>query len=265
MKILFYIYLVVIYSFPILAQQTPQVMFELKVTDGRENERVLRFGIDPSASDSIDEDLEEFLLPPFPPQGVFEAQILLPKNNFSGAETAYSDFRYGTIPFSGEKEHRIKLQRGEGDSIMFYWDLPPQITCRMKDIGGLVDEILSGQGSYKIPDVDEVDKVKLFVTYDNASSIEDKYNNLNDFVLYQNYPNPFNPITTIRFKTNISSQATIKLFDLLGNEIAILLDEYKAPGIYETKFNAEDLSSGIYLYQIIVNNLVQTKIMTLLK
>ena len=88
---------------------------------------------------------------------------------------------------------------------------------------------------------------------------------LTSYQLFQNYPNPFNPNTTISWQSPVGSNQTIKLFDVLGNEIATLIDEYKPAGRYEVEFNAEKLSSGIYFYQLNAGNFMQAKKMILLK
>ena len=86
-----------------------------------------------------------------------------------------------------------------------------------------------------------------------------------DFVLYQNYPNPFNPSTKISWQSPVSSHQTIKIYDVLGKEIATLVDEYKPAGSYEIDFNASGLSSGIYFYRIQAGNFIETKKMILLR
>lgn len=70
------------------------------------------------------------------------------------------------------------------------------------------------------------------------------------FLLHQNYPNPFNPGTTISWQSPVGSHQTIKVFDVLGNEIATLVDEYKPAGRYEVEFDASHLASGIYFYKL---------------
>ena len=89
---------------------------------------------------------------------------------------------------------------------------------------------------------------------------------LSDFILYQNYPNPFNPATTIRWQSPVSSHQTLKIFDVLGNEIATLVDEFKQAGNYSVEFSAsQKLSSGIYFYRLITPSSSQTKSMVLIK
>jgi hypothetical protein len=85
------------------------------------------------------------------------------------------------------------------------------------------------------------------------------------FSLSQNYPNPFNPSTNIKYSIKEKSKVELKVFDLLGNEIATLVNEEKAPGNYDVSFDASFLSSGIYLYTIKVGSFVQTRKMLLMK
>ncbi len=73
---------------------------------------------------------------------------------------------------------------------------------------------------------------------------------LNNFVLEQNYPNPFNPSTKISWQSTAGSWQTLKVYDILGREIATLVNEYKPAGRYDIEFNALDLPSGVYFYQI---------------
>lgn len=83
--------------------------------------------------------------------------------------------------------------------------------------------------------------------------------------LFQNYPNPFNSKTKIKFKVPNSSYLTLKVFDLLGNEIKTLIDEFKKPGIYEIEFDASGLTSGVYFYQLKAGKFIKTRKMILVK
>ena len=85
------------------------------------------------------------------------------------------------------------------------------------------------------------------------------------YELAQNYPNPFNPITRIRYQIPEPSLVTVKVYDVLGNEIASLLREEKIAGSYEIEFNGSSLTSGIYYYRITAGSFSQTKKMILLK
>jgi hypothetical protein len=85
------------------------------------------------------------------------------------------------------------------------------------------------------------------------------------FVLYQNYPNPFNPSTKIKWKAPVASQITIKVYDVLGNEVAILINEEKPAGNYEVDFDGSGLTSGVYFYHLRAANSTQLKKMVLIK
>jgi hypothetical protein len=94
---------------------------------------------------------------------------------------------------------------------------------------------------------------------DNTSDIPLEYR------LEQNYPNPFNPSTKISFSIPEKSFITLKVYDILGNEVASLLNEEKPAGYYNLDFNASRLSSGVYFYKLKSNGIVQTRKMILEK
>ena len=87
------------------------------------------------------------------------------------------------------------------------------------------------------------------------------------FHLYQNYPNPFNPATNIKFEVPQTEFISLKVYDLLGNETANLVNDVKAAGVYTVKFDASKLSSGIYLYRLQTgeSNISLTKKLILIK
>jgi hypothetical protein len=87
----------------------------------------------------------------------------------------------------------------------------------------------------------------------------------NGFVLEQNYPNPFNPLTHIKYAIAGKQFVSIKVYDVIGNEIATLVNEEKPAGTYEVEFNATNISAGVYYYSLVTEGFVQTKKMILLK
>ena len=121
------------------------------------------------------------------------------------------------------------------------------------------------------------DNGKLFYTNNNGgmiTAVEKEHPNIfpTEFYLEQNYPNPFNPTTIIKYSIpvvdeNFSSttNVTLKIYDILGKEIATLVNEEKLSGNYSIEFNAKNLTSGIYYCRIISNNYSSTKKMILLK
>ena len=99
------------------------------------------------------------------------------------------------------------------------------------------------------------------------TGVKDEPNKVNNFRLDQNYPNPFNPSTKIRFSVNTNSLVTIKVYNILGKEVALLLNEQKYPGQYTLGFNAGkfNLSSGVYFYMLTAGTFTSVKKMVLLK
>ena len=117
----------------------------------------------------------------------------------------------------------------------------------------------------------EIDPANNSVTVDGVSefsiwafaSVEDNITGVNEDTpatsdrgipslpfLEQNYPNPFNPMTTIEFALPQQSAVTLKLYDILGREVATLMDEELEPGVHKVDFDAKDLANGVYFYQI---------------
>jgi hypothetical protein len=131
-----------------------------------------------------------------------------------------------------------------------------------------------------------VNELKIFVDLGNDGTIDDtvkiqnqftdvkEHGSLqpNEFRLEQNYPNPFNPNTKIKYTIpNVSlsgvegSRVQLKVYDVLGNEVATLVNESKPAGSYEVEFNASNLSSGVYFYKLQSGSFVETRKMILLK
>ena len=98
-----------------------------------------------------------------------------------------------------------------------------------------------------------------------VESVKEIPGTVRKYSLEQNYPNPFNPSTMIRFSVAQRGLVTLKVYNLLGQEIATLLNSELADGTYEVDFNAAYYSSGVYFYTVRVNNFVSTKKMILLK
>jgi len=88
---------------------------------------------------------------------------------------------------------------------------------------------------------------------------------IKDYALAQNYPNPFNPATTITYQLPKSGSVTLKIFDILGNEVRTLVDENREMGRYTVQFDASSLASGMYVYQLRVNDYSSTKKLMLMK
>jgi len=140
-----------------------------------------------------------------------------------------------------------------------HWDLSYQLTNHH-----LLDMTFIGNNGWIIG----YPGLILHTSNSGVTFIEDEENNFvqpKDFLLQQNYPNPFNPNTIISYQLPVTGNVTLKVYDLLGKEVATLVNEEKPSGHYEINFDASNLASGIYYYQLRAGEFVETKKMTLIK
>jgi len=117
----------------------------------------------------------------------------------------------------------------------------------------------SGNYSYRLKQIDLDGKSK----FSNIVEVEVKVPN--KFELSQNYPNPFNPTTKISYEIAKETIVSLKVYDVIGNEIVTLVNETKPAGTYEVIFDASNLSNGVYLYKIQAGNFTATKKLILMK
>lgn len=117
-------------------------------------------------------------------------------------------------------------------------------------------------GTFQNPD----DRIVLnFTANVNPTTVENDLNQPDAYYLAQNYPNPFNPITNIRYGIKEAGTVSLKIYNILGNEIATLVNEYKPSGNFEVNFEANHLSSGVYIYRIVTNDYSESHKMILEK
>jgi hypothetical protein len=158
----------------------------------------------------------------------------------------------------------IQKQVGSRQSSIGNWEeigfVPGFGTSTEKHFYSFNDEnLVEGKYQYRLKQID----------FDGSSSyseiVEVEINSPIQFTLEQNYPNPFNPKTVIGYQLPVSGNVTLKVYDLLGSEVAILVDEYKPAGTYEVEFDESSFSSGTYLYKLTAGEFISTKKMILLK
>jgi hypothetical protein len=109
-----------------------------------------------------------------------------------------------------------------------------------------------------------VNLIKIVYSY-IPTGIEQLTAGIKKYSLSNNYPNPFNPVTTISYQIPELSFVKLKVYDVLGNEVATLVNEENPSGSYEIEFNATGLPSGIYFYRLQAGSFVETKKMILMK
>ncbi len=165
---------------------------------------------------------------------------------------------------------------------MSYENLPPpgdmrmylnsgSITMAPGDTQEVVIAIIAAQGSNNLQSVTELKKTAKNVQYFYDNYIPELVNINYEpplpeyYYLSQNYPNPFNPTTIINYELPISGFVSLKVFDILGREIAVLVNEERSPGIYQVELSSENLSSGIYFYTLNSGAFSKTRKMTVIK
>ena len=117
----------------------------------------------------------------------------------------------------------------------------------------------TGKYSYRLKQIDNDGQ------FEYSKTIEVDFGTPGKFELAQNFPNPFNPETEIRFTLPAASSVKLTVFNLLGQEVKLLVNEYKEAGTHIINFNASDFNSGVYIYRLETNGVTQTHKMTLVK
>ncbi|MDP4195817.1 MAG: hypothetical protein Q8940_12250 [Bacteroidota bacterium] len=167
MKKLFSIFsLIILIGQIIIAQTIPAVDIPLTVKDNAGGSQLLRFGLDPAATDAIDVTLGEQTLPPLPPTGVFDARFVLPNT-----EATLQDYRQGASDFAGTKVYTIQYQPGTGTQIMICWDLPSGVTGLLQDVitGTVISKQMSGKDTLIVTNM-EILKLRMTITYQIPAS-----------------------------------------------------------------------------------------------
>jgi len=139
----------------------------------------------------------------------------------------------------------------------------PYVTSEAKDAEkGSVIEVSGDRFTTTL----EGESVTTFVSDEITTGVEDEGSVMPDsYKLKQNYPNPFNPTTTISFELPATSHVTLQVSDMLGRNVATLVNHKVSAGKHEVRFDASDLSSGVYFYRLKAGDFVQTRRMTLIK
>ena len=116
-----------------------------------------------------------------------------------------------------------------------------------------------GKYSYRLKQIDNDG------AFEYSDTVTINVSTPNGYYLSQNYPNPFNPSTTINYTITNDEKVSLKVYDLLGREVASLVDGYKPAGNYSVSFNANELASGVYIYRLVAGGYVSVKRMSLIK
>ena len=187
-----------------------------------------------------------------------------------------------TLPANGISQGTITIHPKNNSDTLLASGL--QIALSNTGAGALSNVIDLGDGSYQATITAPVtvgtdtisakvisgtDTVAIFwnaiAIYDSPVSADEQSISLTEFHLYQNFPQPFNPSTKIKYQIPNVSFVSLKVFDALGKEVALLVSEEQSAGIHEVEFNGSGLTSGIYFYELKAGAYSDTKKMSLIK
>ena len=154
----------------------------------------------------------------------------------------------------------FEIQRNSGEGFVTIGFVKGNgTTTEAKNYSYSDNNLVTGNYSYRLKQVD------FNGTYEYSKVVEVEIVTSNNFELSQNYPNPFNPTTSIKFNLPEAGNVKLAVYNLLGQEVKTLVNGFRTAGAYTVNFDASNLSSGIYLYKIEMNNFTQVRKMTLLK
>jgi Peptidase family M1 domain/Peptidase M1 N-terminal domain/Secretion system C-terminal sorting domain len=183
-----------------------------------------------------------FDMPPLPPEGVFDVRF-----------ATNSLFWSSTLNHSNEAD--IKLNSVKFPLTISWEHISDENSYSLMVDDNIID--VNGNGEMSIPQ--QPKRLSLKVNSGNIESVP------HAFALKQNYPNPFNPVTQIFYELPVDCHVSLRIYDALGREVAVLVDEYQKAGYKTSTFSAGDLSSGFYFYKISAGGFVEVKKMLILR
>jgi len=161
------------------------------------------------------------------------------------ASSVGTDVHLNWVTASEVNNHGFEIQRNSGSGFATVAFVQGNgTTTEVKNYSFIDKNLTAGNYSYRLKQLDYNGM------YEYSSNVEVDVTGLTDFVLIQNYPNPFNPTTMISFNLVVDSKVTLKIYNLLGQEVSTLLNQNLTAGLHEVNFDATGLNSGIYFYQL---------------
>jgi hypothetical protein len=265
-----------------ITQTAAQPRFEvpLTVTDGVMSQTIY-FGILPNGhfcidpADSLNGHIEQFMIAPGH-SGIFDARFIWPRSWSGGAiicfdQGSFCDYR----PFLGLMQRdtfRVKSQLGIGTTMLLSWPANlatrfTQLTLRYFDQVAItnVNVNMLTNTSADVTNAGDPATVTIYAG-ELPLSVEQASRDVPEkFVLYQNYPNPFNPSTIISFSMPRPSFVTLKVFNIVGQEVRPLMNEKGEAGIHLMPLDAQALPSGVYFVRLTAGEFTATKKLLLTK
>jgi hypothetical protein len=161
---------------------------------------------------------------------------------------------------TGELLTNTSWERGQTISKSYKYQIPNNIALKYASIVAMVYKLGS---TLNTSEIQQAEKWKLLDT--TATSTPTEVGPVAEFELYQNYPNPFNPTTVISYQSPTNGLHSLVIYDLIGKEVAVLVNEFRTAGKYDIEFDASNLPAGVYFYRLKVANFTKTRKMQLIK
>lgn len=221
------------------------MMNTLTITDSKGRSQTLLFGAD--ASKSIQSSM--YVMPPLPPVGAFDAR-------FETSDGGSMVQTHGAEASAGA-EFTVAIQ-SDAYPLTVTWNVKNSSYSLTDGQGGKVfsPKEMNGVGTFWIAN-SSINKISVTLTGGTQLPKE--------FALLQNYPNPFNPSTTIEYDLPINTRACVNVFNILGQEVATLVNEEQKAGHKSVEWNANNFASGVYFYRIQAGDFVASKKLLFLK
>jgi hypothetical protein len=160
-------------------------------------------------------------------------------------------------------EGNVALGAGDALAVSLPVSVADTVTISGTDIELTLSGTVRGESSLRVPASSNEAAVTLTIDPRTSTGVDDERPVA--FVLEQNYPNPFNPNTRIAYVLAASGPIRLAVYDLLGREVAVLVDSYAPAGRYEVGFDAGDLPSGMYVYRLTADGFADAKTLIVLK
>jgi hypothetical protein len=217
---------------------------------------------------SVTEGATKFRWDDFSIQGILEGDLPIQLTSFRGKYLGYGQVELEWQTISEINNYGFQVQRLNKNSKSFetIGFVPGNGTTLEQQIYTFIDENPGDAYEYRLKQIDNngltnyLGPIKV-----NPNGINNNEMIPAKFALKQNYPNPFNPSTIINYQLASDNYVTLKLYNLLGEEVAILVDGYKEAGLHSVNFDGSKMMSGIYFYKLQSGNNVEVRKLTLVK
>ncbi|MDI6766712.1 MAG: T9SS type A sorting domain-containing protein [Bacteroidota bacterium] len=236
------------YNIQSTQKNKPTTFNVITIRDTDDNQQTLYF-----TSQYMDDiSFDDYELPPIPPAGSFDVRF----------QSGRMLVKVEQESAPGGKEYPILIQ-SDKYPVSISWELKEANQTTMLIIDGYTI-ILSQNGATEIYNPRLTDgQAKSDIKLRLSSTLQKEIPE--EFILFQNYPNPFNPRTNISFKLHVSGFMSLKVYDILGKEVAILVNEKMEAGEHEVEWNAEVLTSGVYFCKLDVGKFTEIRKLLLLR